>query len=340
MSEYSQYLSPTEDIIEDARNGKMIVLVDAEDRENEGDLIIPSQMATPEAINFMAKFGRGLICMAMPQDRSDQLGLELMSQTNRSRHQTAFTVSIEARGVDAAGMSQGRAGLLLGFSVPQLRVRIRRRQEFLSIGAEANGGDRILVRDRVAERFAGLGVPQLRRASRGGEHILAVGAVVDVRHGAGVFQGSRARKGPVLEGHQGDQARLGRGVLRIPGQGAREIGHGGGLHPLVGKARAFIEVGDGQGADGAALLVPRFLLVPLRDRLLLDGEFLAFDSLVALDLGVRLRGARALLVLHGALLVLLGDGRCVVDFPKRVWNVRAGLQCLPLLLLVPGCSGS
>ena len=71
MSEYSQYLSPTEDIIEDARNGKMIVLVDAEDRENEGDLIIPSQMATPEAINFMAKFGRGLICMAMPQDRSD-----------------------------------------------------------------------------------------------------------------------------------------------------------------------------------------------------------------------------------------------------------------------------
>ena len=75
MSEYSQYLSPTEDIIEDARNGKMIVLVDAEDRENEGDLIIPSQMATPEAINFMAKFGRGLICMAMPQDRSTSWGL-------------------------------------------------------------------------------------------------------------------------------------------------------------------------------------------------------------------------------------------------------------------------
>jgi len=105
MSEYSQYLSPTVDIIEDARNGKMIVLVDAEDRENEGDLIIPSQMATPEAINFMAKFGRGLICMAMPQDRSDQLGLELMSQTNRSRHQTAFTVSIEAREGITTGIS-------------------------------------------------------------------------------------------------------------------------------------------------------------------------------------------------------------------------------------------
>ena len=63
MSEFSQFLSLPEDIIEDARNGKMIVLVDAEDRENEGDLIIPAQMATPEAINFMAKFGRGLICL-------------------------------------------------------------------------------------------------------------------------------------------------------------------------------------------------------------------------------------------------------------------------------------
>ena len=97
MSEFSQYLSTPEEILEDARNGKMIVLVDAEDRENEGDLIIPAQMATPEAINFMAKFGRGLICLALPRDRADQLQLELMSQNNRSRHQTAFTVSIEAR---------------------------------------------------------------------------------------------------------------------------------------------------------------------------------------------------------------------------------------------------
>jgi 3,4-dihydroxy 2-butanone 4-phosphate synthase / GTP cyclohydrolase II len=72
MSEFSQYLSTPEEILEDARNGKMIVLVDAEDRENEGDLIIPAQMATPEAINFMAKFGRGLICLALPRDRADQ----------------------------------------------------------------------------------------------------------------------------------------------------------------------------------------------------------------------------------------------------------------------------
>ncbi len=105
MSEFSQYLSSPEEIIEDARNGKMIVLVDAEDRENEGDLIIPAQLATPEAINFMAKFGRGLICLALPRARSDQLQLELMAQTNQSRHHTAFTVSIEAREGISTGIS-------------------------------------------------------------------------------------------------------------------------------------------------------------------------------------------------------------------------------------------
>jgi 3,4-dihydroxy 2-butanone 4-phosphate synthase/GTP cyclohydrolase II len=104
-SEFSHYISPPEEIIEDTRNGKMIVLVDAEDRENEGDLIIPAQMATPDAINFMAKFGRGLICLTLMQERADQLGLELMSQNNRSRHQTAFTVSIEAREGISTGIS-------------------------------------------------------------------------------------------------------------------------------------------------------------------------------------------------------------------------------------------
>ena len=104
-SEFSRYLSPPEEIIEDARNGKMIVLVDAEDRENEGDLIVPSQMATPEVINFMAKFGRGLICLALPRERAEQLELSLMAQTNRSRHQTAFTVSIEAREGISTGIS-------------------------------------------------------------------------------------------------------------------------------------------------------------------------------------------------------------------------------------------
>ncbi|MGC6476593.1 MAG: 3,4-dihydroxy-2-butanone-4-phosphate synthase [Parvibaculales bacterium] len=102
---YKQYISPIEDIIEDVRNGKMIVLVDAEDRENEGDLIIPAQMATPEAVNFMAKYGRGLICLALNEERASDLELEFMSTKNQSRHQTAFTISIEAREGISTGIS-------------------------------------------------------------------------------------------------------------------------------------------------------------------------------------------------------------------------------------------
>lgn len=92
----SEFLSPIEDIIEDARNGRMYILIDDEDRENEGDVIIPAQMATPDAINFMAKHARGLICLAMTQQRISELGLPLMAQHNGTRHETAFTVSIEA----------------------------------------------------------------------------------------------------------------------------------------------------------------------------------------------------------------------------------------------------
>jgi 3,4-dihydroxy 2-butanone 4-phosphate synthase / GTP cyclohydrolase II len=98
-------LSPIEDIIEDARRGRMFVLVDDENRENEGDLVIPAQFATPEAVNFMAKHGRGLICLAMTQARIRELGLNLMSPENSSRHQTAFTVSIEAREGVTTGIS-------------------------------------------------------------------------------------------------------------------------------------------------------------------------------------------------------------------------------------------
>ncbi|MDF7774236.1 3,4-dihydroxy-2-butanone-4-phosphate synthase [Sphingomonas sp. AOB5] len=99
------FLSSPEEIIDEARNGRMFILVDDEDRENEGDLIIPAQMATPDAINFMAKFGRGLICLAMTKDRVDTLGLELMSRANGTRHETAFTVSIEAREGVTTGIS-------------------------------------------------------------------------------------------------------------------------------------------------------------------------------------------------------------------------------------------
>jgi 3,4-dihydroxy 2-butanone 4-phosphate synthase/GTP cyclohydrolase II len=103
--ETKKFLSPIEDIIEDARNGRMFILVDDEERENEGDLIIPAQMATPDVINFMAKFGRGLICLALTSERVNELELPAMSRRNGSRHQTAFTVSIEAREGVTTGIS-------------------------------------------------------------------------------------------------------------------------------------------------------------------------------------------------------------------------------------------
>ena len=99
------FISPTEDILEDFRNGRMIILTDAEDRENEGDLIIPAQMATPEAINFMAKHGRGLICLSLTEARANKLNLEFMARKNEARNRTAFTVSIEAREGIATGIS-------------------------------------------------------------------------------------------------------------------------------------------------------------------------------------------------------------------------------------------
>ena len=104
-TDWKDAISSIEDIIDDARNGRMFVLVDHEDRENEGDLVIPAQMATPDAINFMATHGRGLICLTLPAERLDALGLSLMSTHNSSRHETAFTVSIEAREGVTTGIS-------------------------------------------------------------------------------------------------------------------------------------------------------------------------------------------------------------------------------------------
>ena len=98
-------ISTVDEIIDDARNGRMFILVDHEDRENEGDLVIPAQMATPEAINFMATHGRGLICLTLTGERIDALGLPLMASHNSSRHETAFTLSIEAREGVSTGIS-------------------------------------------------------------------------------------------------------------------------------------------------------------------------------------------------------------------------------------------
>ncbi len=102
---FAEVKAAAEDIIEEARKGRMFILVDDEDRENEGDLVIPAQWATPDAINFMARHARGLICLALTRERVEQLGLPLMSQNNRTRHSTAFTVSIEAREGVTTGIS-------------------------------------------------------------------------------------------------------------------------------------------------------------------------------------------------------------------------------------------
>jgi 3,4-dihydroxy 2-butanone 4-phosphate synthase / GTP cyclohydrolase II len=102
---FCEVTAPIEEIIEEARNGCMFILVDDENRENEGDLVIPAEMATAEAVNFMARFGRGLICLSLTRQRVNQLCLPLMPQQNANRLRTAFTVSIEAREGVTTGIS-------------------------------------------------------------------------------------------------------------------------------------------------------------------------------------------------------------------------------------------
>jgi len=102
---FADVAAPSEEIIAEARQGRMFILVDNEDRENEGDLIIPAEKATADAINFMAKYARGLICLAMEAQRVEDLGLPLMPSRNQSRFETAFTVSIEAKEGVTTGIS-------------------------------------------------------------------------------------------------------------------------------------------------------------------------------------------------------------------------------------------
>jgi 3,4-dihydroxy 2-butanone 4-phosphate synthase / GTP cyclohydrolase II len=116
-------LVPIEEIIEEARNGRMYILVDDEDRENEGDLVIPAQMATPDAINFMATHGRGLICLTLTKKRVDELGLELMSRANGTRHETAFTTSIEAREGVTTGISAADRARTVSVAIDTSKTR-------------------------------------------------------------------------------------------------------------------------------------------------------------------------------------------------------------------------
>ena len=110
-------ISPIEEIIAEARKGRMFILVDHEDRENEGDLVIAAEFADAEAINFMATHGRGLICLPMTAERIDSLGLPMMAVNNSSRHETAFTVSIEAREGVSTGISAGDRALTVATAI-------------------------------------------------------------------------------------------------------------------------------------------------------------------------------------------------------------------------------
>ena len=110
-------ISPIEEIIDAARQGKMFILVDHEDRENEGDLVIPAQFADAAAINFMATHGRGLICLPLTEERVADLGLPMMAVNNSSRHETAFTVSIEAREGVSTGISAADRALTIAVAI-------------------------------------------------------------------------------------------------------------------------------------------------------------------------------------------------------------------------------
>jgi len=110
-----------EALINDARNGRMVILIDDESRENKGDLVIPAQFATPDAINFMARHARGLICLALEKERVEQLALPLMSNANRSRHQNAFTISIEAREGVSTGISAADRARTIATAIDAMR---------------------------------------------------------------------------------------------------------------------------------------------------------------------------------------------------------------------------
>ncbi len=119
-----------EDILEDARNGKMYILVDDPGRENEGDLIMPAQKITPEAINFMTKFGRGLVCLSLSKKRINELNLPLMNPSNQKNDLTAFTVSIEAKEGITTGISASDRAHTIAVAINESKGRL----DILSLG--------------------------------------------------------------------------------------------------------------------------------------------------------------------------------------------------------------
>ncbi|MCH7861487.1 MAG: 3,4-dihydroxy-2-butanone-4-phosphate synthase, partial [Proteobacteria bacterium] len=168
------FLSSPEELIDEARNGRMVILVDDEDRENEGDLVIPAQMATPDAVNFMARFGRGLICLALTSERGRQLQLEPMARINGTPLGTAFTVSIEAK-----------EGISTGISAAD-----RARTVAVAIDA-ANGPDAITSPGHVFPLLARDGGVLVRAGQT--EGIVDLGRLAGQHHGGRIALGDDGR---------------------------------------------------------------------------------------------------------------------------------------------------
>ncbi len=168
ISEGRGCLSSVHEILEDMRNGRMVVLVDAEERENEGDLVIPAQMATPDAINFMARYGRGLICLTLTGARAAELELEAMVGRNRSRNRTAFTQSIEAREGISTGISAADRARTIATAIDADEGRRRHRLARPRVPARRARGRRADPR-RPYRGFRRSGAP--RRALPRGGHL-------------------------------------------------------------------------------------------------------------------------------------------------------------------------
>ena len=150
-------ISPTDEIIAEARAGRMFILVDHEDRENEGDLVIAAEFATPEAVNFMAMHGRGLICLPMTAERIDRLGLPMMAVNNASRQETAFTVSIEAREGVTTGISAADRAHTIATAINEQNTQ----------AALATPGHVFPLRARRGGVWCAPAIPRRRSISRG-----------------------------------------------------------------------------------------------------------------------------------------------------------------------------
>src|SRR5690348_14137597 len=154
MNDERAAFATVEEAVEEIRNGRMIVLVDDEDRENEGDLTMAAEKVTPEAINFMAKHGRGLICMPLTEERCDELHLPLMSPINTSVHGTAFTEAIDARvGVTTGISASDRAITILTAVDPKTRPQDLARPGHVFPLRARNGGVLVRAGDRKSTRL-------------------------------------------------------------------------------------------------------------------------------------------------------------------------------------------